>query len=138
MDSEDDAALLSGDGGLFREHDWNIVANRVDAPASLTFQTGVVRRQFHRCLALRADKNVEQLLRDSHWPPPRFLCGRCWHSTKALVGGQTRPCFVGGRPAAALYRIPHYRVTLPRISSDASNRTDGPSLPLRSSGENNV
>src|ERR1700674_22860 len=65
--------LLGGDSRFFRQHNGYVVANRINAPARLTLQASAVRRRLNRGLAHGADKNLEQLLRDGHWHPPRLL-----------------------------------------------------------------
>ena len=62
----DEFALLGGHRGFFRKHDGNIVADGVDAAASLAFQTGLVRRQLNRRLAHWAYEDIEQVLRNGH------------------------------------------------------------------------
>src|SRR5207302_763602 len=61
-------ALVCGDGGLFQQHDRDIVANRINATASLAFQALAIGGQLYRGLALRADQNIEQVLRYGHQP----------------------------------------------------------------------
>lgn len=56
------------DGGFFWEHDGNVVADGIDAAAGrgLAFEAGVVRSEFDRRFAHRADEDVEQFLWNGH------------------------------------------------------------------------
>ena len=57
-----------GDGGFFREHYGDVVADGIDAAAGgrLAFEAGVVRRELDRRFAHRANEDVEQFLRNGH------------------------------------------------------------------------
>src|SRR5262245_60005881 len=52
--------------GFVDEHDWDVVANRIDPLALDTLQPAVVGLQIKRCLAKRANKNFRQILTDGH------------------------------------------------------------------------
>src|ERR1700720_439308 len=73
IESAGRVCLLGGDGGLFRQHDRNIVANGINAAASLAFQTGLVGRQLNRGLAYWADEDIEQVLRNGHLSSPSWI-----------------------------------------------------------------
>jgi hypothetical protein len=50
------------DDRFIHQHDRNVVADRVDAPALSTFETLAIGLEHDWLLANRADQNVEQLL----------------------------------------------------------------------------
>src|SRR5205823_5417684 len=72
------AELVVLDGGFVDEHDRNVVLDRIHALTGRAFQCGPVLDQCHRCLAVGARENFEQLLIDGHvgnsMTPPSF-CG---------------------------------------------------------------
>src|SRR5580692_3829040 len=54
-------------GGLVNNQNWNLVANRVNAAAGVALEAiGRIDERTKRRLALRADKDVEEVFGDQH------------------------------------------------------------------------
>src|SRR5579862_590027 len=72
------ARSVGGLGGLVDDHDGNVVANRINTAASVALEsTGRVGEQTKSGLTLRANEDIEKILRNRHKSRvPRIDCSK--------------------------------------------------------------